>query len=45
MALTRRQRQVLDFVAGFIQEHSYSPSYEEIADGMELASLAKIRVS
>ena len=42
MALTRRQRQVLDFVAGFIQEHSYSPSYEEIAEGMELASLATI---
>ncbi len=42
MALTRRQRQVLDFVAGFIQDHSYSPSYEEIAEGMKLASLATI---
>jgi repressor LexA len=42
VALTRRQRQVLDFVAGFIQEQGYSPSYEEIAEGMELASLATI---
>jgi repressor LexA len=42
VALTRRQRQVLDFVAGFIQDHSYSPSYEEIAEGMKLASLATI---
>ena len=42
MALTRRQRQVLDFVAGFLQEQGYSPSYEEIAEGMKLASLATI---
>ena len=42
MALTRRQRQVVDFVADFLQQHSYSPSYEEIAEGMELASLATI---
>jgi len=31
MAITRRQKQVLDFIAGFIEEHRYSPSYEEIA--------------
>lgn len=42
MALTRRQRQVLDYVAGFIQKRGYSPSYEEIAEGMELASLATV---
>jgi repressor LexA len=42
MALTRRQRQVLDFVAGFLQQHGYSPSYEEVAEGMHLASLATI---
>lgn len=42
MALTRRQRQVLDFIAGFVEEHRYSPSYEEIARGLELASLATV---
>lgn len=42
MALTKRQKQVLDFIAGFIEEHGYSPSYEEIARGLELASLATV---
>ena len=42
MALTRRQKQVLDYVAGFIQKQGYSPSYEEIAEGMKLASLATV---
>jgi repressor LexA len=42
MALTRRQKQVLDFIAGFIDDNGYSPSYEEIARGLELASLATV---
>jgi len=42
MALTRRQKQVLDFIAGFIEQHGYSPSYEEIAHGLELKSLATV---
>jgi repressor LexA len=42
MALTRRQKQVLDFIAGFIEENGYSPSYEEIARGLSLASLATV---
>jgi repressor LexA len=42
MALTRRQKQVMDFVAGFIDENGYSPSYEEIARGLSLASLATV---
>jgi repressor LexA len=42
MALTRRQKQVLDFIAGFIDENGYCPSYEEIARGLELASLATV---
>lgn len=42
MALTRRQKEVLDFIAGFVEEHGYSPSYEEIAEGMQLASLATV---
>ncbi len=42
MALTRRQKEVIDFIAGFLEQHGYSPSYEEIADGMTLASLATV---
>jgi repressor LexA len=42
MALTRRQKQVLDFIAGFIDENGYCPSYEEIARGLDLASLATV---
>ncbi|MEK7404526.1 MAG: transcriptional repressor LexA [Acidobacteriota bacterium] len=42
MALTRRQKQVLDFIAAFVQENGYSPSYEEIARGLGLASLATV---
>ena len=42
MALTRRQKDLLDFLAGFIEKHGYSPSYEEIASGMDLTSLATV---
>ena len=42
MALTKRQKDFLDFLAGFLEKHGYSPSYEEIASGMNLASLATV---
>jgi repressor LexA len=42
MALTKRQKQVLDFIANFVDEHQYCPSYEEIARGLDLASLATV---
>jgi repressor LexA len=42
MALTRRQKEVLDFIAKFVQDNGYSPSYEEIAQGLQLASLATV---
>jgi repressor LexA len=42
MALTKRQKQVLDFIAGFVEKNGYSPSYEELADGLGLASLATV---
>jgi repressor LexA len=42
MALTKRQKQVLDFIAGFVEQQGYCPSYEEIARGLELASLATV---
>ena len=42
MALTKRQKEVLDFIAGFVDENGYCPSYEQIARGLELASLATV---
>lgn len=42
MALTRRQKEVLDFLAEFIERNQYSPSYEEIAEGLNLSSLATV---
>jgi repressor LexA len=42
MALTKRQKDVLDFIADFVEENGYSPSYEELAHGLNLASLATI---
>jgi repressor LexA len=42
MALTRRQKQVLDFLIHFINRHGYSPSFEEMAGGLHLSSLATV---
>lgn len=42
MALTRRQKEVLDFIADFVEKNGYCPSYEEIATGLNLASLATV---
>src|ERR1700712_883508 len=42
MALTRRQKEVLDFIASYQVENGYSPSYEEIARGLKLASIATV---
>ena len=42
MALTRRQKDVLDFIAGYQVENGYNPSYEEIARGLRLSSIATV---
>src|SRR5207237_5287244 len=42
MPLTKRQRQVYDYIAGFVQKNGYSPSFEEIGEGMGLSSLATV---
>jgi len=42
MALTRRQKQVYDFISSFVDRNGYSPSFEEIADGLGLNSLATV---
>src|SRR5437879_13216535 len=42
MALTKRQREIYDFISHFVQKNGYSPSFEEIGDGMGLSSLATV---
>jgi repressor LexA len=42
MALTRRQRQVLDVIREFIERNGYSPSLEEIGEELGLSSVATV---
>jgi len=42
MAITKRQREVYDFIHDFVQQHGYSPSFEEIGTGLNLSSLATV---
>ena len=40
--LTKRQREILDFLNEFIEEHGYAPSLEEIGRRFGLSSLATV---
>jgi repressor LexA len=42
MPLTKRQREILDYLAGYINDNGYAPSFEEIAEAMGYASLATV---
>ena len=42
MPLTKRQRQILDFLTSFSGEHGYAPSFEEIAGQFNYNSLATV---
>src|SRR6266404_1961234 len=42
MAITKRQREVYDFISDFVQRNQYSPSFEEIGEGLGLSSLATV---
>ena len=42
MAITKRQRQVYDFISEFVQRNNYTPSYQEIGEGLGLTSLATV---
>lgn len=39
---TRRQREVLDYITGFIEKHGYEPSYQQIARHFQIASKSAI---
>jgi repressor LexA len=40
--LTKRQREILDYLNEFIQQHGYAPSLEEIGKRFALSSLATV---
>ena len=42
MALTRRQKEILDFIESFLDARGYSPSFEEIASFFQYRSLATV---
>jgi len=42
VALTKRQREILDYLTSYIGEHGFAPSFEEIASTMKYASLATV---
>lgn len=41
-ALTRRQREIFDYISGFVADQGYSPSLEEIAAAFGLSSVATV---
>ncbi len=43
MVLTKKQKEVYDFVVNFIAEKGYSPTLEEIAAGLGLRSLSTVQ--
>ncbi|MBI4521140.1 MAG: transcriptional repressor LexA [Gemmatimonadetes bacterium] len=42
MPLTKRQKQILDYLDAYIGEHGYAPSFEEIAGSFGYSSLATV---
>lgn len=42
MSLTKRQREILTFLADYSDEHGYAPSFEEIAEQFGYSSLATV---
>jgi repressor LexA len=40
--LTKRQKEVLDYVTQYIEMHGYAPSYREIAEAFNLGSVATV---
>lgn len=42
MPLTKRQREILDFLGSYAEENGYAPSFEEIASKFDYSSLATV---
>ena len=42
MPLTKRQKEILDYIESFIDDRGYAPSFEEIAEAFGYSSLATV---
>jgi repressor LexA len=42
VTLYKRQRQIVDFISQYIQQHGYSPTLSEIAEAINVSSLATV---
>ncbi len=42
MILTKRQKEMMDYLDGYIAEHGYAPTLEEIGEHFDLSSLATV---
>ena len=42
MPLTKRQKEILDYIESFIDDRGYAPSFEEIAESFGYSSLATV---
>jgi hypothetical protein len=42
MRPTKKQKESLDYIEAFINEHGYSPSYREIMNGLQYTSVATV---
>jgi repressor LexA len=42
MPLTKRQKEILDYLGAFIEDKGYAPSFEEIAEAFGYSSLATV---
>src|SRR5438874_13648395 len=42
MPLTKRQREILNYLATYTEQNGYAPSFEEIAETFEYSSLATV---
>lgn len=42
MPLTKRQKEILDYIESFLDERGYAPSFEEIAESFGYSSLATV---
>ena len=40
--MNKNQRRTLDFIKEFIEKHGYSPSYEEIGEGISAKSKSEV---
>ncbi len=42
MTLTKRQKQILDYLQSYIRQQGYAPSFEEVAEHFSFSSLATV---